>query len=1066
MDFCVADTPERGALNTADIVMTFDELKMRGRMPSRLLALLLALVVVLPACGDDNTNNGTTDGGLQVDAAGDADAGSDDAGDVSSDADSGPSDAGDVIDDTEIIDPPLDADSGTDAAPDAQEDVAPVELRLDNITPARGPVAGGTPFVIEGAGFTRDTVVYFGSRQADVTLVDGNLVGETPEGAGVGAVNVKLLDPTMGDALLAGGFTYTATVELSAVSPQRIPTDGGVEVTVTGSGFDQETRVSFGSETGIRHTLVDSTMMRVVAPPHAAGSVDVRATNRDGTDMLPGALTYFETLSIDSVRPSTGTTAGGDTVTVYGTGFEAGMTIEFGGQAATVQSVDATGTEATVTTPAASAGLVDVRAETTSGDATLLEDAFYYASNPTDFALAAVDPQQGPASGGVDVTLLGSGLDATGLSVSFGADSATIVDQGPGHATVTIPSHAVGMVDVTADDGNGHTDTLTQAFSYVDDLWIDQVSPNSADVAGGTTVTIAGEGFTGAQRVTFGGIPAQFTVDSDTQITATAPAHAAGTVDVVVERGIRGTFVDGFTYTEDLEVFGFNPVRGSVAGNTYLEIRGRGFTGQMGVEFDGQAGVDVQILDAQTLSVRTPPHATGPVDVVVSRDTDTVTAPEQYTYFNPGSRFGGAWGGPIQGAVNVTVYEMGGAPIADAHVQLSTRNDTVYQGKTDANGMITLSGPDVYGEQTVTAIAPEYSSATVQHVNAENITIFLSKSSQGPPPPGPPTATFQGNIGGLDKITEPGPNEFQMAIIRTTRPDPWSRIPDPGAGATVMSDGAYTLNSRIGDVAIVALGGLYNNDTQTFRPLAMGVKRYLFASDGQTYDVDIDLDIPLDKSLTFKVNNARSAPNGPDINRVVPWMDFGFEGVFGGYFVAEGTSNVITAEHLPALGGQLSGVSYWAIGGSYTTQSDPPLAEGFKKNITNMSQIVNMPALPGIARVTSPASGGVPVDGLVSFQVNSAVKPDFYYVRVITFMGATVWEAFLDGNATSFRFPDFPDFSYLPEDERPVPYPGGAYQLVILGVRKQGSTINNYSYSDLSQDAWESYSLYGQVISF
>jgi hypothetical protein len=1044
--------------------MFFDELNARGRATSRLLIMLAVVLIGLAGCSDDTepTNNSQGDTGQILDGGADGDdqdAGQDDGGDVDD------SDADDVADDDAgdtNVDPPDAADAGDTSS---EEDVAPIELRIDAITPPRGPVDGATPFVIEGEGFTDDTVVYFGSREADVTRVDGNLVGETPEGAGVGSVNLKLLDPAMGEAQLAGGFTYTATVEVTAISPERIPSEGGVEVSVEGRGFNAETRVSFGGETGIRHTLVDSSLMRVVAPPHAPGVVDVRASNADGSDVLPQAATYFEALRIDDVRPASGTTAGGDSVTIYGAGFETGMVVEFGGVSATVQSVDASGAEASVVTPAGSAGLTDVRAETTDGDATILEDGFYYAASAAEFSIAAVNPAVGPASGGVDVTIIGSGLDASGLSVTFDGQAAPVVDSGAGHATVTIPAHAVGSVDVAIADGNGATDTLTQAFSYVDDLWIDRITPDTADVAGGASVTIEGEGFTGAQRVLFGGIAAQFTVDSDTQISATVPPHAAGVVDVVVERDIEARFVDGFTFTESLEVFGFQPVRGSVAGNTYVEIRGRGFTGAMDVEFGTDLATTVQIVDAQTLAVRTPPHATGPVDVVVTRGSDSVIATEQYIYFNPGSRFGGAWGGPVQGSVNVTVFEAGG-PIEGAHVQLSTRHDSLYQGLTDANGMITLSGPDVYGEQTVTAVAAEYSSATVQKVNAENITIFLSKSSQGNPPPGPPTATFKGLVGGLDKIKEPGPNEFQMAIVRTTRPDPWSNVPDPGTGATVMTDGPYTLNSRIGDVAIVALGGLYNNDTQTFEPLAMGVERYLFASDGQVQTVDIELDIDLNQSLAFKINNAPPPSSGANYNEVVPWLDFGFEGVFGGIVTAEGTSNVIQADNLPALNGDLSGVKYWAIGGTYPSSANVPYAEAFKKDITDMTSIVDMPALPSIAEVTSPASGSRAVNGLVSFQTNSAVQPDFYYVQVVTFMGATVWEGFLNGNETSFRFPDFPDFSHLPPDQRPVPYPGGAYQLNIIGVRQQGTSINNYSYSNLGIDSWQSYSVWAQVLQF
>src|SRR3546814_17722221 len=60
---------------------------------------------------------------------------------------------------------------------------------------------------------------------------------------------------------------------------------------------------------------------------------------------------------------------------------------------------------------------------------------------------------------------------------------------------------------------------------------IGSVTPASGAVAGGTSVTIGGTGFTGATAVTFGGTSAtSFSVDSDTSISATTPVHAAGAV--------------------------------------------------------------------------------------------------------------------------------------------------------------------------------------------------------------------------------------------------------------------------------------------------------------------------------------------------------------------------------------------------------------------------------------------------------------------------------------------------------------------------------------------------------
>jgi hypothetical protein len=85
---------------------------------------------------------------------------------------------------------------------------------------------------------------------------------------------------------------------------------------------------------------------------------------------------------------------------------------------------------------------------------------------------------------------------------------------------------------------------------------ITSVDPVSGSFTGGTTVTISGTGFTGATTVNFGTISAaNFTVESDTSITVTAPAAASiGKIDIVVNSAqgsssLLGTgAADQFTY--------------------------------------------------------------------------------------------------------------------------------------------------------------------------------------------------------------------------------------------------------------------------------------------------------------------------------------------------------------------------------------------------------------------------------------------------------------------------------------------------------------------------------------
>ena len=77
------------------------------------------------------------------------------------------------------------------------------------------------------------------------------------------------------------------------------------------------------------------------------------------------------------------------------------------------------------------------------------------------------------------------------------------------------------------------------------------VSSASGPLAGGISVTITGSGFTGATAVNFGSAPASsFTVNSDSQITATSPAATSvGPVDVTV------TTLDGTSATSTADQY-------------------------------------------------------------------------------------------------------------------------------------------------------------------------------------------------------------------------------------------------------------------------------------------------------------------------------------------------------------------------------------------------------------------------------------------------------------------------------------------------------------------------------
>lgn len=112
------------------------------------------------------------------------------------------------------------------------------------------------------------------------------------------------------------------------------------------------------------------------------------------------------------------------------------------------------------------------------------------------------------------------------------------------------------------------------------------VSPDSGPLGGGTSVVVGGMNFTGASAVSFGATPATgFTVDSATQITATAPAGTAGTVDIRVTTpagGVSATSASArFTYAEPVPnvpptIVALETSVASLTRGTPLELRALG----------------------------------------------------------------------------------------------------------------------------------------------------------------------------------------------------------------------------------------------------------------------------------------------------------------------------------------------------------------------------------------------------------------------------------------------------------------------------------------------------------
>ncbi len=178
------------------------------------------------------------------------------------------------------------------------------------------------------------------------------------------------------------------------ISPNTGPASGGTAVTITGSNFTPGSTVSIGGTVASSVTVVDSTTLNVTVPAYVSGSLseDVVVNNGVADASLAGGFTYTASSpNILSVSPTIGSTAGGTTVTISGSGFVPGTTVTIGGISAVGVNVINV-TTITAVTPAHASGSTDV-VVSASGFSSTLTNAFTYIS--LDSTSAGFSPTRG-----------------------------------------------------------------------------------------------------------------------------------------------------------------------------------------------------------------------------------------------------------------------------------------------------------------------------------------------------------------------------------------------------------------------------------------------------------------------------------------------------------------------------------------------------------------------------------------------------------------------------------------------------------------------------------------------
>jgi len=194
------------------------------------------------------------------------------------------------------------------------------------------------------------------------------------------------------------------------------------------------------------------------------------------------------------------------------------------------------------------------------------------------------------------------------------------VDANGGTFTVKGLKPGTLMINATLppQNGNGTATLFGNVLAAPTTVTILQVAPASGPTSGGTNVTMTGVNFRAECSYAFGGVPAtNVAYQSATSMTATSPAHAAGSVDVTASCGADTfTLHNAFTYLAgSATISAVSPSFGSTLGGTLVRITGRDFTPSCWAFLDGVAARNVAVNGATEIIASTPAHAAATVPV-------------------------------------------------------------------------------------------------------------------------------------------------------------------------------------------------------------------------------------------------------------------------------------------------------------------------------------------------------------------------------------------------------------------------------------------------------------------
>ncbi len=419
---------------------------------------------------------------------------------------------------------------------------------------------------------------------------------------GVAALLAAILVSVLG--LSVGSAAVVAAPKVTSFSPASGPV--GTKVVVTGTAFTAATSVQFAGKEAV-YTVNSATQITATVPAGATTG-KVRVATTAGAAQSSTSFTVTKTVAPTTTGFSPTSGLVGTKVVITGTGFAGVSSVQFGGVEATY-TVDSA-TQITATVPA---GALSGKIRIANSAGAVQSSSMFTVTKAAAPTITGFSPATGLV--GATVVIKGSGFTGAN-SVRFGGAESVFAVNSATQITATVPVGAAsGYVRVATGAGAVQSGSM---FTVI------QPAPTTtgfAPISGpvGTKVVISGTGFTAATSVQFGGVASTYTVDSDSQITATVPAGAvSGVIRVTTPAGVATTSSSYTVTVPGPTVTGLSPATG-VPG-TKVVITGTGFAaiGVMGVNGVQFGGVQATFtVDSATQITATVPNGatSGPVTI-------------------------------------------------------------------------------------------------------------------------------------------------------------------------------------------------------------------------------------------------------------------------------------------------------------------------------------------------------------------------------------------------------------------------------------------------------------------